>query len=121
MGYHTNVILSIGDQWNLICSDFVPEGPEKDNLLSKLTDFNQISFKINAEAVENFAGNCFHVTGPKNLSENFLIISERGARFLPEEFKQYLDERNIRICDVDIPVIEQVGGGSARCMVAGIY
>jgi len=117
--YHTNVILSVGTNWNVICKEHVQKDAEGDVLLASLTADGQNSFDISAEAVMNYAGNCYEVQ-TSNDHENALVISESGWKAMPDDARSYL-ERHLKICAAKLDTIEEVGGGSARCMCAGIY
>jgi len=113
--YHTNVILSIGKGWAAVCLDFIEQ---KEMVLRKLKNNGCKIFELNSTAIEGFSGNCFEVEceGDKNA----FIISKSGFDHLPSDLKTFVEE-NMVVCASDIPVIEKFGGGSARCMVAGIY
>lgn len=113
--YHTNVILSIGDGWAAVCSDFVEQ---KEMILEKLENIGCKVFELDSEAVAAFSGNCFE--SKTDGDKNAFIISKSGLDNLPTDFRQFV-EANLVICATDIPTIEKFGGGSARCMVAGIY
>jgi len=116
--YHTNVILSIGTNWNLICTEYVEKGAERDQLLASLASDSQQSFAISGEAVKQFAGNCYEVQTAGQ--ENALVISETGWKAMPDDVCDFLQKR-MKICVAKLRTIEEVGGGSARCMCAGIY
>jgi hypothetical protein len=113
--YHTNVILSIGDGWAAVCLDFVKQ---KDMVLEKLEKIGAKVFELDSKAVKGFSGNCFEAKTDGD--KNAFIISQSGLDNLPTDFRQFI-EANLVICATDIPTIEKFGGGSARCMVAGIY
>ena len=117
--YHTNVIMSVGTNWNIICKESVEDGHERDLLMASLSSDNQKSFNISPEAVMNYAGNCYEVqtTG----SENALIISTSGWNAMPEEVRSYFLKQKMKICIAKLSIIEEIGGGSARCMCAGVY
>jgi len=112
--YHTNVILSVGDGWSAVCSEFIDQA---DSVLEKLEKIGRI-FKLDSKSIAGFSGNCFEVkTGGQ---KNALIISESGWNHCPQDFQEFVSD-NLVLCKSDIPIIEKLGGGSARCMVAGIY
>jgi len=117
--YHTNVILSVGSDWNLLAEGWVEEGDEKVALLESLRSDGQISFKLPDEAVSNFTGNCFEVQDMDG-KKNVLVISAVGWKNMPKDAKKFLGSKLV-VCPAKLDIIQTIGGGSARCMVVGIY
>jgi len=116
--YHTNVILSVGTNWNVICKEWVKKDTEGELLFASLTSDDQNSFHISGAAVMNYAGNCYEVQTTDE--QNALVISESGWIAMPKDARCYLKSK-LKICVAKLDTIEEVGGGSARCMCAGIY
>jgi len=117
--YHTDVILTVGSDWNILAEGYVKEGDEKVALLKSLHSDGQTSFVLPHEAVSNFSGNCVEVQvvdGEKNV----LVISETGWMNMPEDAKKFLESKLV-VCAAKLDIIQAVGGGSARCMVGSIY
>ena len=119
--YHTNVLLTICENFVIICkdsldmiNDMVKDKFIKDNFLSQGKEVIDISF----DQLSKFCGNCFEVENKKG--DKILIMSKTAKQNFSE--KQILIiEKYCKICDVDIGNIEKVGGGSARCMVTGYF
>lgn len=115
--YHTNVIMSIGDGFAVICGECINEN-ERSNVLSKLRSLNLEVIDITYEQLSNFCGNLLNVKSVAD--ESLLVMSNRAMKSLTDEQKTVLEKYG-RIIDVDIENIENVGGGSARCMMAEIF
>ena len=96
--YHSNVVLALGPGWAL----YFGEGAEKE------LEGREI-LRLEAEQVQEYAGNVLAVGGRT-------ILSRRAFEALRREQRHRLGD----CCVVDIPTIEQVGGGSARCMLAEV-
>jgi hypothetical protein len=68
--------------------------------------------------MNNMCGNMMMVQNAKG--ELCAIMSERARKGLrPENLKEI--EKHYRIISSDLHMIETIGGGSARCMVAEIF
>ena len=93
--YHTNVIMAIGSGWNIICEDFVEDGPEKEQLLKYLKGDGQRCFKLTPDSIRSFSGNCFEVQSASE--KNVLIISTAGWAGMPLPAKEFLRE-SLAVC-----------------------
>lgn len=115
--YHTNVIMGIGDGFAVICENCILPR-ERDNVLDKLKDLGLEVIKISIAQMKNFCGNILNVKS--NKGESIIVMSLAARRnFEDSQIKQL--EKYGKIIEADISTIEQVGGGSARCMMAEIF
>jgi hypothetical protein len=116
--YHTNMILSIGENFAVFCPEVIPNKIQRDRMSKSLQTGREVIF-INKEQVRKFAGNIIQL---KNLSgEYVLVLSETGMKSLSDEQIDKLFELNHHILCPIIPTIETIGGGGARCMIAEIF
>ena len=113
--YHTNVILSISDTFAIFCADAVPEF---ELVLNELKEGGREMVLISKFEMENFAGNVLQVVN--RLGEKILVMSKTAYTAFSATNKAKLDSL-IEILSVEIPTIERVGGGSARCMLAELF
>jgi hypothetical protein len=67
--------------------------------------------------VANFAGNAIELHDARG--EKLLVLSARAVSTLTEE-QQAAFTRDVRLLPLNLPTIE-LGGGSARCMIATIH
>lgn len=116
--YHTNVLLAISPQLAIFCPEVVPEGDEKAAVLRALNTADRVVMDINRQQLAQFAGNVLFVTNVKG--EKFGIISRSGWNSLTLGQQTVFSHFFTPIC-LDIPTIEQIGGGSARCMLAELF
>ncbi len=115
--YHTNVIMSIGDGFAVICTECVNEN-ERSDVLGKLRSLKLEVIEITYEQLNNFCGNLLNVKSVTG--DSLMVMSSRAMKSFTDSQKKSLEKYG-RIIDVDIETIENVGGGSARCMMAEIF
>jgi hypothetical protein len=116
--YHTNVALSIGTGYALICADAVPAG-ERDALLERLATAGRRVLTIDRGQMGRFAGNVLEVRGAGGA--RVLAASQRALASLAPAAREMLAGSVDRIVAVPVPTIEDLGGGSVRCMLAEIF
>ena len=116
--YHTNVMMSVGDKFIIICLDSIDDTFERQNVVKQIKNSGNEIIEITENQMQNFAGNMLQVSNPKG--EKFLVMSETAYRSLSEEQIQRIEKYN-EIIYSDLNVIETNGGGSARCMLAEIF
>jgi len=116
--YHTNVMMCIGDQFAVICTDSIPDVIEKENVLKSLTSHKKEIITISFEQMNKFAGNMLQVKNDKN--ENLLVMSEQAYLSLNEDQVTALS-KFAKLVYAPLYTIESNGGGSARCMLAEVH
>jgi hypothetical protein len=116
--YHTNVMMSIGDTFAVICLDCIQVKAEQEQVKGYLeASFDLI--EISMDQMENsFCGNILQVNSAGGTP---LIVMSRSAYegFDPDQIHRL--ETHGKILPMDLFTIESVGGGSARCMMAEIF
>lgn len=116
--YHTNVIMHLGEDYAIICLDSVTNNTERHALTKLLSDTGHEVIPVSLNQVRAYAGNMLQV---KNKSgEKFTILSLQAYNSLTAEQKQTL-EKHTNLLPININMIETVGGGSVRCMLAEIF
>lgn len=113
--YHTNVMMSIGKKFAIVCLDSIDDKKEKEGLIFLLTQTNKKIIYINESQIENFAGNILEVKN--NNEKGFIIMSSRAYKCLKKDQKKKLENYGT-IIHSNLDTIEKIGGGSARCMIA---
>lgn len=115
--YHTNVIMSIGDGFAVICSECI-ESRETADVISRLRTSGLEVIDITFSQLKNFCGNILNV---KNIQgESLIVMSSRAFSSFTATQLEVLRKYGTPV-DVNIDTIETVGGGSARCMMAEIF
>jgi hypothetical protein len=115
--YHTNVMLSIGDNIIVICSESILNPVERNMVLNELRATNRVIIEVDFQQMNQFAANCLEVNDIHNQPK--LVMSETAYAALKQEQIEQIQGKAV-IVTVCIPTIEQIGGGSARCMMLGV-
>lgn len=116
--YHTNVMLSIGENIVVICSEAIVDTIERQIVLKSLQVSNRLIIDITFQQMNQFAGNVFEITNKKG--EAILCMSSAAKNaFTFHQIDQI--QKRCKILAVPIPTIEKAGGGSVRCMIAANY
>lgn len=116
--YHTNVMLTIGDTFAIICLESIKDKTEQNKIKERLENSGHELIDITFAQMNAFAGNMLQV-GNKN-KKTFLVMSATAYHSLTKKQIAQI-EKHTTILSVAIPTIETIGGGSARCMLAEIF
>ncbi len=116
--YHTNVMLTIGDTFAVVCMDSIKNAEERALVGTALTDSGHEIIDISFAQMNAFAGNMLQVKNTDG--ETFLVMSQTAFDSLTDVQVARIGHHT-NILAVPIPTIETIGGGSARCMLAEIY
>lgn len=113
--YHTNVLMTLGTRFALLCTEAVAE-EYREILIGELETSGRTVIEIDYEQLRQFACNAIELRAP---AAPIVAMSSTARRsFRPEQLRVL--ERFGGIVDADIPTIEAVGGGSVRCMIAEV-
>lgn len=113
--YHTNVLMAVGEKVVILCSESIENLLERAMLKETIRQTGKSLLEISFSQMNQFAGNAFEV---KSTNGNLWILSATAWNALNNEQKEILGG-DAGVCAVAIPTIEKLGGGSARCMMAG--
>ena len=116
--YHTNVMMSIGETFAVICADAIDDKKERKMVLDCLKSDGKEIILITEEQVANFAGNMLQVRGAND--KRYLVMSSNAHKALTAEQIAKL-EKHCEIITSDLSTIESCGGGSAACMMAEVF
>jgi hypothetical protein len=113
--YHTNVLMTIGDTFAVICTECIPDKNELEKVLNSLKATNHEIITISYSQMNAFTGNMYQLFNEEGKS--FLIMSEQAFKSLtPQQIEQL--KKHTEILHTPLYTIEKYGGGSARCMIA---
>lgn len=113
--YHTNVMMSVGENFMVACLDCIPNKTERDLLVQSTS---KKIIEITLEQLNNFAGNILELVN--NKGEHLLVMSTKAyGSFTATQITQL--EKYARILHTPINTIENIGGGGVRCMIAEIF
>lgn len=114
--YHTNVAMSIGNGFAVLCSEAIP-AEERNKVVNSLKKHDEL-IEISLDQLAKFAGNILHL---QSLNGNPKIVMSKSAYdTFTKEQKQTLQKYG-KLIPVDISTIENVGGSSARCMLTEVF
>ena len=114
--YHTNVMMCITTNFAIVCLDSIDCNEEKDRVIDILNETKKEIISISEEQTNKFAGNMLEVEGDKK----YLVMSKSAYSCLTENQIKKIN----KYCEIlysDLSIIEDYGGGSARCMMAEIF
>lgn len=112
--YHTNVMMSIGERYALVCMEALPYPVDRDDLWAELDRSDREIIPITLAQMHAFCGNILELRSGKGA---FIFLSETAFNALKPDQRIAL-EKHAQPVPVPVPVIEAVGGGSVRCMLA---
>jgi hypothetical protein len=112
--YHTNVILCIGHQFAVLCTETIRDEQERKKVIDSLTGTGHEVIDITQEQLKQYAGNMLEVKN--QTGQHFLVMSEQAFQSLRPDQVQTI-RKYAEILAPPIYTIEHIGGGSARCMM----
>jgi len=115
--YHTNVMMCIGTAFALVGLEMIRNKSERQRVRARLQRSSKDIVELSPDQIANFAGNAIELHDTHG--EKLLVLSERAIRALTGEQRARLT-RYVRLVPLELPTIE-LGGGSARCMIATIH
>lgn len=116
--YHTNVMMSLGENTALVCFDVIKERELSTKLRSDLTHSGRTVIDVSIDQMNQFLGNALEVSNKSD--KKYLLMSETAEKSLTYKQKEMIKER-LNLLSFPIPTIERYGGGSVRCMLAEIF
>lgn len=115
--YHTNVVMHIGEEYAVVCTDSISDTEERETVISLLTKSGRDVITISPEQMEKFAGNMLQVYAD---DKYFTVMSTTAYSSLLQDQIDRISHNN-HILQLDVSTIEHYGGGSIRCMMAEIF
>jgi Uncharacterized protein conserved in bacteria containing a pentein-type domain len=116
--YHTNVMMCIADKFTIICLTSIDDPAERKIVTEYLIRSGKEIIDISEEQMHHFAGNMLQLQNDSG--KRFLVMSQSAYDSLNiNQIDKLKSFNELIICS--IPTIEQVGGGSVRCMIAEIF
>lgn len=115
--YHTNVMMSIGSGYAVVCLDCIDSEEERQQVQASIEQDGLELIPITEEQVNQFAGNMLELQGADG---PVLVMSECAFQSLRPDQISVL-QQHTTLLHSPLPTIETCGGGSARCMIAEIH
>ena len=112
--YHANVVMFIGSNIACLGSDLI-----KENTIEALLKKHHRVITLSKEEVKNFCGNCIEVKDREN--NKILLMSSRAYSNFSKKNLLELSSYYPKILHTNLTNIENVGGGSLRCMILELF
>jgi hypothetical protein len=116
--YHTNVIMSIGTNFAVLCEEAIRYPKERRMVTEKLLELRKEIITVSLTQVKEYGANILELNTQQG--KPIIIMSQKAHDCYTEEQIQALS-RHGTLVPFNIHVIETIGGGSARCMLAEVF
>jgi hypothetical protein len=115
--YHTNVLMSVGTHFAVVCTDSIRTPQHRAAVSMKLRATGHEIVAISLGQMQRFAGNVLELAGARG---PLIALSTTAWTSLLPAQRRVL-ERYAQLLTVDVPTIERIGGGGVRCMLAEVH
>ncbi|MEM1174783.1 MAG: arginine deiminase-related protein [Pseudomonadota bacterium] len=116
--YHTNVMMSIGEGFAVICLQSIRSDAEREAVVSSLRNTGHEIIDISQAQLLAMAGNMLALRSVSG--ERLLAMSSQARASLTDDQRRRL-EAHANLVSAPIISIEDSAGGSVRCMLAEIH
>lgn len=116
--YHTNVCMSIATDFAMVALDSFSREDERTKTKKALLHSGKELIELSEEQILSFAGNGLEVQNENG--ENYFILSKRAFASLHQKQTEQIN-KYAKVLTPELNTIENIGGGSARCMMAEIF
>ena len=115
--YHTNVLMAVGAHFAVLCAAAIANLTQRTAVIDTLRLTGHDVIEISMAQMQRFAGNLLELAPAAG---NLITLSQGAWSSLDAGQRARLESHG-RIVAVDIPVIERLGGGGVRCMLAELH
>ena len=115
--YHTNVLMSLGTNFAVLCVEAVAPGARA-ALLAEIESSGRMLIDVDYGQMAGFACNVIELMNRDG--DPVIALSSAALQALRPDQRRALEGFG-ELVDVPIPTIEAVGGGSVRCLIADIH
>ena len=115
--YHTNVLMSVGSRVSVVCTAAIADDEDRERVLDTLRTGGREVIEIGMDQMGSFCGNILELAGREG--KPIFAMSSRAYEAFTVEQQERLKALGT-IVHAAIPTIENVGGGSVRCMIAEV-
>ena len=116
--YHTNVMMSVGLDFAVVCLDSINDTEDGNVLIHSLEKTGKTIIELTEEQIHQFAGNVLELQS--NKGNRLLAMSTSAFDALTDSQKAALSSK-LTMVHSPLTTIERLGGGSARCMMAELF
>jgi len=116
--YHTNVVMSLGEKYCVVCLDSITDERERKIVIDKLESTQKEIIDITVNQMGSFAGNMLQL---RNKNGDLLMVMSKSAHDSLNKLQLAKLSLHGKLIIPDLQTIETNGGGSARCMIAEVF
>jgi hypothetical protein len=116
--YHTNVLMSIGEHFAVVCTEAMSDTGEREAIVQRLRSGHRRVIEISMAQMRSFAGNILELATGNGGS---VVAMSTTARQGFSHVQRAMLTESATLVSVPVPTIESAGGGSVRCMLAEIF
>lgn len=116
--YHTNVMMTVGSHFAVVCLEAIKNNREHEALLTALESSGKHVIAITFDQVKQFAANMIELRSVRG--QSIVAMSRRAWHCLSHAQRKDI-QRHAEPVVAPLDTIERLGGGGARCMVAEIF
>ena len=116
--YHTNVLMFIGHGLAGVCLESIRDASEREAVVERLRRDGREILPLSQEQAAEFCGNCLALSA--TTGEPLFVMSSRACRAFSDAERAQL-ERHGRVLHSELSAFEQLGGGSARCLIGELF
>ncbi|MBG07450.1 MAG: amidinotransferase [Halobacteriovoraceae bacterium] len=116
--YHTNIMMSLGSRFAVVCLDAIEDQKDRKKVQQKLESSKDLII-ISKEQMYSFCANIIEVKN--SFDEPFLILSTRAYKSFTDFQLKSLSNHVNKFVHTPLDTIEDLGGGSARCLLAELF
>lgn len=116
--YHTNVLLSLGTRFAVLCVEAVAPD-DRATLIEDIEASGRTIVELTFAQLRRFGCNLLELRNGKG--QPVIALSSKAKSNLRPDQLRRLEELGGELVDSDIPTTEAVAGGSVRCMIAEVH
>ena len=117
--YHTNVMMSVGTTFAVVCTDSITDITEREVVCESLSQSGKVVIPISKAQMSKFAGNMLQLQSTRGHS--VIAMSTQAYESLTDKQLALFDEHCCSVVHSDLSTVEKYSGGSARCMLAEVF
>jgi len=115
---HTNVVMSVGTGFAIVCDEAVEDAAQRAALLTSLRRSRDV-IQISRLQMGSMCANVLELRDGAGLP--ILALSQRAHDAFTPAQRAMLMRHVVRMVPVRIDTLEEVGGGSVRCCIGELF
>jgi hypothetical protein len=115
--YHTNVLLAVGSAFAVVCGEAITNPVQRHAVVDRLRGTGHEVIDISMAQMQHFAGNLLELAPPAG---PLIALSQNAWDSFEPKQRRSLERHGTPVI-AQVPVIERLGGGGVRCMLAEVH